>query len=465
MMRWILVGPALLLHAAPLCAQEDWVDDFSTVGGRGRAPLAEAQTLAREIGILNLVNGLNLTAEQMRAILQLAREVRDLRSGIVTRHAEAIRAFRDALAELRAKVLTTEARIPPCCEEKVQAAEKEIRQIRYEYHQRLRELDRKLREVLTAAQKRVIRDFNPCLIPPKDLKDPVRVGQAGGPHAEIAMHLEHLRNLPSKAYASIIDPILERLLDEWQPVLHFTEKERAAEKARLQAVVNRARALSAEEFELEKEELAGEVVRRFTEFQEKAAKATEFFSRLSPVSKAGKWLLNPRIVPLLEHKLEHLGDLPEGTARKERADSCKNPEDCGRHGASDPASLRCRCGKPTFEWLRRELGIPREAAGKAREALGKGQVEMLNLLAEKRADGTIPLLQMFTEPGRMLQILAKEAPGGGTYLERIEEIKRRMLKALRAEADPDKFDAFVHSGVDLFDIHAGDLRRFEEEEW
>ncbi|GEM_PF-3094140 len=460
MSRWMLVGIALVGSAACALAQEDWMNDFPSLPGAPARAAGEAEGLTHEIGILNLINGLHLTRDQSRRLLALAREVRDLRAETLAEHEAEVAAFRDALAELRETLRTTDAQIPPRCGEKVVAAENAMKGIKHAYEERLRGLDRDLGRVLSPEQIEVVREFNPCIIPPKNLKDPVRAGQSAGDHADVEMHVEHLRNMPTKAYEAIVGPLLGKMIEEWQPSLRLSSEEQVAERARLRALLDRARSITDAEFAMERPAIAKEVLARFTDLQEEFAEVTSFFARFGGLSKAGHWLLNPRVVAILEHRLAQGAEAVPGKARGD-ADSCEEDGDCGKHGETDPAAGRCPCGKPTFEWLRREVSIPDGASERVREAIARGQVEMLNLLAVPRSDGSVPLLEMFTCPETLMEALSEPAPGGGTYISRIEVVKARMLRAIERDAEPAAFRRFQASGVDLFDLHVGNLQRWE----
>ncbi len=120
-------------------------------------------------------------------------------------------------------------------------------------------LSKKVDRILTEAQKAVLSEFSCCLVPPKGMSDPVRVGQADVSDQAIEA-LEKARAAPEKDW-----PVLKRILLAGAEKIEFLKRPdlSAAEKAevsgRVGAVYEKARTMSAMEFELGKADLAREL--------------------------------------------------------------------------------------------------------------------------------------------------------------------------------------------------------------
>ncbi|MBI2931666.1 MAG: hypothetical protein HYY16_08445 [Planctomycetes bacterium] len=123
-------------------------------------------------------------------------------------------------------------------------------------------LKRRAEEVdalLTAGQKKVLSGFSCCLIPPQDLSDPVRVGQAALPQWQIDL-LRKVREVPESSWPTVRERAIERLLEGAKAKkVHLPDEERQAIRGRLEAVFEKARGFSEVDFELRKEELCGEL--------------------------------------------------------------------------------------------------------------------------------------------------------------------------------------------------------------
>lgn len=110
--------------------------------------------------------------------------------------------------------------------------------------------------VLTAAQQHVLADYQPCLIPPRDLKDPVRVGQAGSDERGLEI-LRRVRQIPAPRYAGQRDAAAERTLSEIEKHQGaFPPEERARRLAELQSLFDEVRAMDDVTFALRAAELS-----------------------------------------------------------------------------------------------------------------------------------------------------------------------------------------------------------------
>ena len=242
---------------------------------------AETRTLRDDINLLNLVNGLNLSVEQMEAILAAAREATAAAPTV-----DDLQARRDALSTVLARMESgVSFRRVPIHRPKPIAGSRQIEAVR---------------TALTDAQQQVLLDYNPCLVPPKDLKDPVRVGQAHDRSGAVRM-MERLRDIPEKKLGHAVDETMRQVENRHGA---FPEEERDAVRARLAEMVDRIRAMSDGEFALAKNDLAVE-----SEFLDRK-KAIEDETNATPESvvaqKIRKHLLHPRIVPVLEERLADL---------------------------------------------------------------------------------------------------------------------------------------------------------------
>jgi hypothetical protein len=182
---------------------------------------------------------------------------------------------------------------------------KELRNRRAaELDKALPDLDARLRGILSEGQLQIVETFRPCLVPPKDLKDPVRAGQAAGDRG--VRMLAHLRRVPEPVWRARKSLIAERYVSRLgHGRVEITDAEaRAAEKSRFIATIEKARALSDVAFEMEKETLAASMNpnARLEELIERS-RVVRPKDRPRNLSAASRWLLHARIVPILEARL------------------------------------------------------------------------------------------------------------------------------------------------------------------
>ena len=110
--------------------------------------------------------------------------------------------------------------------------------------------------LLTDAQKAVFDGFTCCLVPPQDLSDPVRAGQAEAGEKELEL-LRLARQAPANQWAAVREEILRHM----DPVAELyspgvTTRKKAGVREGVGKALDRARKLSEVEFEVEKNELA-----------------------------------------------------------------------------------------------------------------------------------------------------------------------------------------------------------------
>ncbi|MEW6025981.1 MAG: hypothetical protein AB1599_01615 [Planctomycetota bacterium] len=266
------------------------------------------RSLFEEITLLNLVNGLNLTEDQIKQILQYNKEAQLLREQMETENGRIIDNVISAYAELKSTLEKNEG-IPKDIERQAFMMEQEAKRIMEELMGGVTSIEKELADMLLESQVEVINNFNPCLIPPKDLKDPVRAGQAANSEQGLD-HLRRIRKIPPEVYEEKKPEIVERHLETIQKhagKLNDEEKKREAE--RLIKVMDKARAMSDKDFELNGPDLAREfisgtkkTVGRDKELREELEKLHQ--ERRGGPGRIGKFLINPRIVPILEKRLE-----------------------------------------------------------------------------------------------------------------------------------------------------------------
>ena len=268
--------------------------------------------LFHDISTINLLNGLRLTRKQTEDILALARKAEEQRKG--GKNSQFGESYRRALAEAQAAYEAFKAEAnkgePPGERLSQRALHyenllKDLRNRRAEMiEEAIPEFDATLQSILSEGQVQIIESFRPCLVPPRDLKDPVRAGQAESDRG-IEM-LSHMRKLPAPVWrdrqGEMADRYVERL---GHGRIEITdEKVRAAEKQRFIALATRSRAMSDTEFEVEKGKLAAQLNPqvRLGQILENS-KVVRDKSQPREVSRAARWLLNPRIIPILEERL------------------------------------------------------------------------------------------------------------------------------------------------------------------
>ena len=209
--------------------------------------LANAGDLLGDMQLLNLLNGLELRASQMRFILEKAQEAEEIRDELMDRD---------------------------------------------EYQAEMTRVAREVKVILEQHQIYALVHFVPCVIPPQDK---ARIGQTEDATAAEEV-MARIRAMPDAKFERSKEEITRRITEHLKThlpggsILVINEEE---EIARILSILDEARGLSDVEFELQKTDLAQQVLFAY-ELPEAAA---------DTCLKIEKHLLDPRIIPLLEEKL------------------------------------------------------------------------------------------------------------------------------------------------------------------
>lgn len=264
----------------------------------------EVKELYEDISTLNLINGLNLTTTQMTELISIAKEASSLRDKFYKEYAETAENTKNSYEILKAQLITKGAEVTPEIQKAAARWEKELKEAREKFEKDLKGLEEKVSTVLSAGQIQIISDFAPCLIPPKSLKNPTRVGQAydSGP---MEQQLKKLREMKGDDYNKKVDKIIEKIIshEEEKFLGPLDEESREKEKQRLLDIINKARAMDDAEFELSKEELAKEMDLKYK--KDEAKKTLDKLNKAKEgLGKVGRYFLSDRIIPILEQKLQ-----------------------------------------------------------------------------------------------------------------------------------------------------------------
>lgn len=219
---------------------------------------AELAKLQAEISNWNLINGLHLSVQQIQQIASQYAAV-----------AEEIKAVRQQ---------------GPAKSKPKPEREREIRV----------GLERSVEKVLNPGQRRVLVDFKPCLIPPQNLKSPVRVGQAND-NSHLENWLGQARKMPEPRLRKAIGNLLDREAEHFGKLSETAYGERFA---LLMQTAGEAGKMSDVEFEVNRAELA-ERIAPCDRLQELKGEVAQLSRERGLPSTISAFMLNDRFVEQL----------------------------------------------------------------------------------------------------------------------------------------------------------------------
>ena len=264
--------------------------------------VGEIARLREEINLLNLFNGLNLTTEQIGQLRSYASQAKGLREAYFNHASQTVTEALESFGELRV-VLAQNNGLPKRVEQRAALSNERLKELTKQYDADIRELEQSAIAVLMPAQRVVLEEFKPCLIPPRNLKNPVRAGQAGNRERGVEL-IGNLRRLPEPIYNAKIDEIAEKRLDMYEKHRgKLSTKERIASIARFKSTLGRARKMDDTNFQLEKEELAKQI-----EPKDNLAAVLEKVDsvraeRFGKLGKGGRFLLSPAAIGIYEERV------------------------------------------------------------------------------------------------------------------------------------------------------------------
>ncbi len=277
--------------------------------------LAEIEKLRQEITCINLINGLNLTEEQLKSLIAIASEVQARKNEMKARTQKLVEETAQAFADLKVNLLAKGTFIPEDVAGKAGSLDARLKELHSKTEPEFETYARKVCEILTDAQKEVISTFEPCLLPPKSQKSPVLVGQSE--ERDIAVRvLRRVRELPEKRFQEKKDEFLnKKFVHLKKHGAELTEEERAAERDRLFKVIDRVRAMDDEQFELEKSELAKEfeVKDRVHELREELDNLVDERDPERVEKGIARYFLKSSMLGILEDRLKNLTSFKAAT--------------------------------------------------------------------------------------------------------------------------------------------------------
>ncbi len=248
----------------------------------------EIMSMVRDIQSLNLLNSLHLSREQSLQLLKVTEEVKKMDDDIQALNDRKYNEMHTILSEMRSQLMTSND-LSEDLKHKFHKADLEIKKKRVAYEDHMKELNKKVRGILNENQLVMLKEYQPCLVPVKNISNPERIGQASGGERQIKL-LERARKIPNDKYMEFKQMVKERT--EKAVKLHIRdEKEREQAIKNMFTAMDKARKMSDTEFGINKQQLADSMI---PQKKNKGENVEEKF--------IGRFLLNPGLTAILKQK-------------------------------------------------------------------------------------------------------------------------------------------------------------------
>ncbi len=248
--------------------------------------------LRRDIVLLNLVNGLYLTADQMETLVEEIKEAEDIREKYQKKSEQLESDYKMVLEDIK-NVLFEGKEI----DEDLKKQFNQMKEIQYQLEddsgEKLLGLESEVSQMLTDNQLIVIEQFKPCIIPPAQGK----IGQSTEAAAEGIVHmLERVRNMPDRLYESVKNNIADNQLDKMERHVGFqNDDEKEAYKQELLDLFSDVRGLPDQEFFVQKIGLARNLLPDNPQIRKQLK---------NELGRVGQFLLDSALIPILENRLK-----------------------------------------------------------------------------------------------------------------------------------------------------------------
>jgi hypothetical protein len=158
--------------------------------------------------------------------------------------------------------------------------------------EKLAALESEVENMLTRNQLIIIDEYKPCMIPPEQGK----IGQSVETAAKgIVRMLTRIRRMPNERYRMMKEMVADMSIEKVERHVGFkTPEEKEAYRLEIYETFEKARNLSDQEFMVQKGELARKLL-------PDDAKLRKF--RKNQLSKVGRFLLDPALIPILEERI------------------------------------------------------------------------------------------------------------------------------------------------------------------
>ncbi len=247
--------------------------------------------LHREIILLNLVNGLYLSTDQMKEIIARAEEAQQVRDDYQKEMEQKKSEIERVLEKVRNTLLRGQE-IPDDFKRKVHKIEEIQHQLQDDMGEKLINLESKIKKSLTKNQLVVINTYKPCIIPPAQGK----IGQSVETAAKgVVRALSRIRQMPRDRYDLMKDMFVDFQVDNFERHVGFkTSAEKEQYRQEILGIFEKVRKMSDKEFLLQKGELAKQFI---------PEKSKIIRHRKNELGRVGRFLLDPALIPILKVRL------------------------------------------------------------------------------------------------------------------------------------------------------------------
>lgn len=249
----------------------------------------KVREMARDVQTLNLLNSLHLDRSQMQKMMAVAGEVKSMDDKLKALQDKKQNRIYSILKEMKSQLMSSND-ITDDLKRQYHQEFEVIKKAQIDQEEKLKQLGERAYDILNENQRVMLKEYQPCLVPVKNIANPERIGQAGGGERFYRM-MEHVRRVPEDRYPQVKEKILAKAKEKLR--LHVRDKnEREEALQKVSRALDEVRTLSDSEFEIKKAEIAEGLV---PQKQNKDKNVEKRYVQ--------RFLLNPGLAGILRQKL------------------------------------------------------------------------------------------------------------------------------------------------------------------
>jgi len=241
----------------------------------------------QDIILLNLLNGLYLSPDQVDALLPKIQEAENARQRFRSQVDTLENISLAVMQDIRG-VLISGSEIPDEMKKSFHQLKKKKYELEDQQGEVLMRLESEVSDILTPNQKVVIDTYKPCVIPLAEGK----IGQdRESQGAGLARMLDRIRSMPDRRYHHAREMLADLALEKTNRHIGFeSEEEKDAYRKQLFQTFNKARSMSDKEFLIQKQNMANALI---------PDKNLARKHRKNQLGRIGRFLLDSALIPLL----------------------------------------------------------------------------------------------------------------------------------------------------------------------
>ena len=268
-----------------------------------------AHALKHEIDLLNMLNSLYLNNVQMNSLILVSTKLERARREHEKDVAKLNKTLEKGYAALRKRALAGEAISACALPESCQEAKKRLREISGGLRKEAVRRQAQVKAILTENQIEKVYNYQHCLIPVKDLKDPTRIGQAdaGTKNEKV---LKRIRALSDEKFEADLPKINDKHVKGIEYYCgEMTSAQKKAEGERYTAVLRKAREMSGLDFEFNRSKLAAELNDDYHDVKDRMKHVGDRLAKVrhdqgcGGIDVVGSMFLSPNMLHLLAKRV------------------------------------------------------------------------------------------------------------------------------------------------------------------